>query len=61
MNKGLFTWTQDSKIPRGNHCQGQVLPRERMMTRGNNFIAWDKLIIIWIRLAFPQIVTENEF
>ena len=31
MTKGLFTWTQDSKLPQGNHCQGQVLPREHMM------------------------------
>ena len=42
MTKGLFTSTQDSKLPRGNHCPGlSVASRSHddLLSRGNNFIA----------------------
>ena len=42
MTKGLFTWTQDSKLPRGNHCPGlSVTSRSHddLLSWRNNFIA----------------------
>ena len=42
MTKGLFTWTQNSKLPQGNHCPGlSVTSRSHddLLSRGNNFIS----------------------
>ena len=64
MTKVLFTWTQDSELPRGNHCLGlSVTSRSHndLLSRGNNFLPRGKLIVTWLRLVFTQIVTENEF
>ena len=42
MTKGLFTLTQDSKLPRGNHCPGlsvTLRSHDDLLSRGNNVIA----------------------
>ena len=40
---GLFTWTQDSELPRGNHC-----PKARVTSRSHdNLLSRGKLIVIW--------------
>ena len=38
LTKGLFTWTRDSELPRGNHCPGASVTsrsRDDLLSRGN--------------------------
>ena len=73
--KGLFTWTRDSELPRGNDCprasvnsrshddllsQGNVVSGQ-LHCPGASSRSSDHYEIIWIPLVFTQIVTENEF
>ena len=42
MTKGLFTWTQDSKLPRDNHCpvlSVTLRSHHDLLSQGNNVIA----------------------
>ena len=74
MTKGLFTWTQDSKLPRGNHCPGLprvkcylaftwwfVVPEQQLHCPRASSSSSDYYEFIWIRLVFTQIVAEYEF
>ena len=73
--KGLFTWTRDSELPRGNDCPGASVTsrsHDGLLSQGNvapgqlhcpgaSSSSSDHYEIIWIPLVFTQIVTENEF
>ena len=58
ITKGLFTLTQDSKLPRGNHCPGlsvTLRSHDDLLSRGNNVIVnWS----LWIYLNSFRFYTD---
>ena len=73
--KGLFTWTRDSELPRGNDClgasitlrshdnllsQGNIVPSQ-LHCLGTSSSKSDHYKVIWIPSVLTRSVTQNEF